>query len=181
MATNHVTLARPYARAAFAEAGEDRRAWSALLEMLGAVVADAQMLRLLRDPRVDHRQLSGLLQELCGERVSDARHRRFITLLLEAGRMEYAPEIYRQFEELRRRAECTVAIRVVSAYPLEDTAQLGSLLEQRLGRRVEMTVAEDRSLLGGLCIYLGDEVIDYSIRGRLHQLADTLHVSGQNP
>ena len=181
MATNHVTLARPYARAAFAEAGKDRRAWSALLEMLGAVVADAQMLRLLRDPRVSHQQLSELLQELCGERVSDARHRRFIALLLEAGRMECAPEIHRQFEALRRRAERTVAIRIVSAYPLEDTTQLSSLLEQRLNKRVEITTTADRSLLGGLCIYLGDEVIDYSIRGRLHRLADTLDVSAQNP
>lgn len=175
---NRITLARPYARAAFKEAGEqERRSWGELLEMLGALAADSMMIRLLRDPRVGIERLSKLIRELCGARVQDERQARFIDLLLEAGRMEYAPEIERQFKELCHRAERTVMARAVSAFPLDAAGKgrITKLLEQYVGSRVELVAEEDRSLLGGLCIYMGDTVLDASVRGRLHRLADVLH------
>ena len=175
---NRVTLARPYARAVFKEASAaERQSWEELLAMLSALVADAQMARLLRDPRVGAERLATMIRELCGARVQDDRQVRYIDLLLETKRMEYAPEIYRQFKELRQRAEHKVAARAVSAYPLDTAGQgrISKLLEQYLGSRVELAVEEDRSLLGGLCIYLGDTVIDASARGRLRRLADVLH------
>lgn len=176
--TNRITLARPYARAAFKEAGEQKRqSWAELLEMLGVLAADSRMIRLLRDPRVSTEQLSWVICELCGTRVQGERQARFIHLLLEAGRMEHAPEIERQFKELCHRAERKVMARVVSAFPLDTTGKgrITKLLEQYVGNRVELTTEEDRSLLGGLCIYMGDTVLDASVRGRLHRLADVLH------
>jgi len=52
--------------------------------------------------------------------------------------------------------------------------QLAAALERRLGRKVNLRVKIDESLIGGVLVRAGDLVIDASITGRLEQLANTL-------
>ena len=54
---------------------------------------------------------------------------------------------------------------------------LTNKLEQFTGGRVELDVAVDPSLLGGLVVRVGDRLIDVSVRGRLERLRNQL-VSG---
>jgi len=48
--------------------------------------------------------------------------------------------------------------------------KLASLLEQTAGRSVRMTTVVDPSLVGGVRIQIGDEVIDGSVRSRIEDL-----------
>jgi F-type H+-transporting ATPase subunit delta len=55
--------------------------------------------------------------------------------------------------------------------------QLESLvadLERRFKRKVRPQVVEDKSLIGGVRIAVGDEVIDGSVRGKLADMASAL-------
>ena len=60
-----------------------------------------------------------------------------------------------------------------SALPVSDDHQqrIAEALEKRLGRRVELSVSTDASLIGGAVIRAGDLVIDGSVRARLEKLA----------
>ena len=58
------TIARPYARAAFASALEKRsglQKWSKMLGALGAVVSEKVVMEKLDDPRITTEDASGLL------------------------------------------------------------------------------------------------------------------------
>ena len=170
-----LTIARPYARAVFeyAQAEGALPAWSDLLALLGTVAADPAMRGVISDPRVEKARLAELLFELCAPALFDSG-RNFIKVLIEAERLEVAPEIRTLFEQFRADAGGIAKIEVVSAYPM-DGDQLNLISEsvkKRLGKAVELTAREDKSLIGGVVVHIGDAVIDGSVRGRLQQLAN---------
>ena len=65
---------------------------------------------------------------------------------------------------------------VTSAYPLSDdqVAALKQQLRQRIGRDVAVDCSVDPSLLGGLVVRIGSQMIDSSIRTRLNTLAHAM-------
>jgi len=69
-----------------------------------------------------------------------------------------------------------VEARITSAFPLEAEALAGLVadLEQRFKRRIQAVVAVDAELIGGVCVQVGDEVIDGSVRGKLASMLAAL-------
>ena len=61
---------------------------------------------------------------------------------------------------------------VTAAAPLNETqlARISGLLEKNAGRPVRVTTVVDPSLVGGVRIQIGDDVIDGSVRARLDDL-----------
>ena len=171
------TLARPYAKAAFEQArGEDKtKEWSGLLELLSVITADPLMRRVTHNPKVSADQLSGLIMELCADRLLPSG-RNFVQLLVNAGRLDVAPEIYAQFERRRLRAEGRANVEVTAAFELDDAQRnrIRELMTRRLGREVTLSATVDKSLIGGAIIRSGDSVIDASVRGRLRVLGNQL-------
>lgn len=171
------SLARPYAQAVFdlAKDSGDYESWSDALAFLAALVHDESMQDLINNPRVERTRLLELLGELCGDRVPE-KGRNLLRLMTENNRLLALPDVAAQFEVMRAEAEGTVEAQVRSAQPLSDEqkSRLSKALEKRLGRKVNLTVQEDDSLLGGAVIHAGDLVIDGSAKGRLEKLASTL-------
>ncbi|MBB3226384.1 F-type H+-transporting ATPase subunit delta [Luteibacter sp. Sphag1AF] len=171
-----LTLARPYARAAFevAHASGSLADWSRALGFAAAVAADVRVAGLINDPRVLPAQLVALhLPEGMG---NDAPFARFLEELAENGRLHLMPEIAALFDELKLESESTMKVRVTSALDL-DAAQTESLrasLKRRFKREIELDTHVDAALLGGVVIDTGEQVIDGSARGRLQRLASAL-------
>lgn len=171
---NPTTLARPYARAAFAAARDDEALaeWNERLQTASAIVADETIDRLTRDPRVDDEQVLKLFTEVGGERF-DERFVNFLRVLLKYDRVRLLPDITAQFEHLRQQAEGRLVVEVTSASEL-DEAQRGKLVEslaKRFGREIDIDSKVDPALIGGAVIRVGDQVIDGSVRGRLGRMA----------
>lgn len=171
------TLARPYAEAVarLAKAGNGWTAWSDMLALLAAVSQDAQIAALAEHPEVTQEQLLQVLLAVCGDRLN-AEGVNLLRLLVENKRLAALPEIARLFEEMRAAEEGVLEARIVTAYELtpQQLAELVSRLEARFGRKVQATQEVDPSLIGGVIIHAGDEVLDASVRGRLAELAATL-------
>ena len=171
------TLARPYAKAAFEQAHSEDKAkeWSGLLALLAVISADPLMRRVARNPKVGAGQLSELIMELCADSLLPSG-RNFVQLLVNAGRLEVAPEIQVQFERRRLQAEGRANVEVTAAFELDDVQRnrIRELMTRRLGREVTLSTAVDNSLIGGAIIRSGDSVIDASVRGRLRVLGNQL-------
>ena len=169
-----LTLARPYARAAFNAAKDEGRvtAWSQALAFAARVAADPQVQALLKHPQLNAQQAVGLLVM----DASDATFSRFVRLLADNRRLDLLPEIAGLFEQLRAEAERVVKARVRSATSLGDAdlAAIRDGLRRRFGREVELETELDPSLIGGAVIDAGDVVIDGSIRGKLERLQSAL-------
>lgn len=171
-----LTLARPYARAAFELASEHNRLgeWAAELAFAAEVAGDSQTASLFGSPLVAAGQLASLfLPE--GEPV-DSLFGRFIGTLAENGRLRELPEIAALFEQLKREAERVLKVHVRSAVPMgaAETARLREALQRRFDRDIELEQSLDPSMLGGAVIDAGELVIDGSVRGRLARLETAL-------
>jgi F-type H+-transporting ATPase subunit delta len=69
-----------------------------------------------------------------------------------------------------------VTAKVSSAVPLtrEEQGSLAQRLEARFGEPLELRFEVQPSVLGGVVVRVGDQVIDGSIKGKLDALAHTL-------
>ena len=97
-----VTIARPYAEAAFKLAREKNQleAWSQMLRLLDLVVQDAAVAGSISDPNVNSEKLQGLILGVCGEQL-DGAGRNFVQVLEHNNRLTLLPEIRAMFEALR--------------------------------------------------------------------------------
>jgi F-type H+-transporting ATPase subunit delta len=174
---DRATVARPYARAAFAHAqgSKELAAWSKLLGSAAAAAADARVARLIGNPHVTGDELVALFADVAGKAGGEAG-RNFLRTLAENGRLALLPQIAAQFEVLRAEVEGVVDVEVVAAREIAAPQQkrLTEALTRRLGREVRLHTRIDASLLGGAIVRAGDLVIDGSLKGRLARLASAL-------
>jgi len=172
-----LTIARPYAEAAFAIAREEDRIddWAQQLALLAAIVRDERMSAIIKDPRVPEARLLELLVAVSEDRL-DAGVRRFVKVLIDADRLAVAPEIATVFERARAEAKGIAEVELVTAYEVseEQEKRIEEAIRSRLGKPVDMSKRVDAALIGGAVIRVGDSVIDASVRGRLQELAGSL-------
>jgi len=172
-----ITVARPYAQAAFefASAENALKDWSEMLSLLAAIADDAAMHELVNSPHLTETQLADLFIQVAGENLND-NCANFVRVLASNGRLLLLPEIAALFEVDRRAAEGTVQAQLVTAFPASESqqAEVIASLRKRLGREVELSCSTDAELLGGAIIRAGDLVIDGSVRGKLQRLGTAL-------
>ena len=169
-----LTLARPYARAAFALARDagTLAGWSDALGFAARVAADPQAAALLGHPRLGRDDAVALL----APNGADAAFADFLGLLFDNRRLALLPEIAGLYDELRLESERVVKAKVTSAttLPPAELESIKAALKRRFGREVEVEAAVDASLIGGAVIDAGDVVIDGSLRGKLERLQTVL-------
>ena len=171
------TIARPYAKAAFAVAREAGKLdpWSRWLATAREVVLSDEFQKLERSPGVSTEQLESLIAGICGADLDD-QGKALLRLLTENGRLDFLPEIAARFKELEAEDRNVAEVEVVSATALDERQKerLAAALRARLNREVRLTCATDPALIGGAVVRSGDMLIDGSLRGKLERLETEL-------
>ncbi len=175
------TVARPYAEAAFALAKEANALapWSLALQTLAGAVADDTVRLALADPRLDDLlKAEVLLALLEKEGPLPAGFANFVRLLIENDRIAAVGKITELFEAKRRDFEGRLHAVVTSAFALTDEqrALIQRDLQDHYGKPVDIEVAVDPELIGGVRIAVGDDVIDASVRSKLAKMAAALKI-----
>lgn len=75
--------------------------------------------------------------------------------------------------EARNRA--TAVVRVARPLDEEQTSRLRAVLAKQVGREVDLQVIVDASVLGGVRVELGDEVVEGTVAGRLKDARQRFH------
>lgn len=173
------TVARPYAEALFAAARDDKAAglsaWAELVDEMAQVAAHPAVREALADPRLDDAQR---VQVFCGLLKSTLPQsaRNFIELLVSNDRLLLLPVIAEQFVALKNRHEGTAQVDIASAFELTDAQvkDLVAALEVKFGLKLKPRVTVDPSLIGGVRVAVGDQVLDTSVQAQLARMRDTL-------
>ena len=172
-----VTIARPYAEAAFKLGLENNNLarWSDMLSLIQSVVCNEQVAARIGDPNVDAGALEGLILGTLGERL-DGHGRNLVQVLVQNQRLELVPQVRELYEALRREHEGVLEAKIISALPMSDeqVRQVLAALEKKYGRKVNAQVEIDPVLIGGARIVIGDKMIDATVRGRLDAMAAAL-------
>jgi F-type H+-transporting ATPase subunit delta len=171
---DRLTIARPYARAAFAEAraAEELEPWSQALATASQVIRDPRVATLLGNPHVTPGELAQLVSGIAGAQLG-AHGENFVRTLAANRRLAYLPEIAAQFDILKDAAQGVADVTVTSAAALNAAhqQQLAQALQKRLQRTVRLHTEVDPTLIGGAVLRSGDLVIDGSLRTRLERIA----------
>ena len=106
----------------------------------------------------------------------DSTTANFLGVLADNRRLNQLPAIIRAFRDLAARQRGEIAAEVVSAHPLsnDQVEALKAQLRTRTGRDVTLDRSVDPSLLGGLVVKIGSQMIDSSIKTRLNTLAHAM-------
>lgn len=173
-----ITLARPYARAAFEVAVADGQLqeWSTALASAAAIVTQQKIKALLASPALTAADKSAAMLDVLGE-AFHKKFANFIVALADNKRLSMLPEIRDLYRVLKADYEKSLDVSVTTAYPIDADLldKLSRALAEKLGRRVKLSSAVDQSLLGGALIRAGDTVIDGSVKGRLTKLAEAMN------
>lgn len=177
-----MTLARPYAKAAFDYAQGSQRVadWSQALSIASQVSRDPQMSQFLATPGRSPAQLTEVMMQAVGlDRTRAGDFYNLLQLMAENGRLALLPQVAFEFERLKARQVNEVPVVIETAFPLTQAQELllTSRLEKRFGSVVKPTVIVRPDLMAGVVIRAGDQVIDDSAMGRLHKLRNHLMAS----
>lgn len=172
-----LTLARPYAKAAFAYASEQGATdqWSNALQLLSAAVQDEAFSAYLSRPELTPAEQVGIFAKVLGEVQTEAVSN-FLTLLADNGRLTLLPEITIEYEQLKSQNNNTVDVVIESAFPLnqEQVQLLAQPLSKRLNSAVNVSVEVNPALIAGVVIRAGDQVIDDSALNKLEKMRTRL-------
>jgi F-type H+-transporting ATPase subunit delta len=168
--------ARRYAQAAFELASRDKTTdeWASALEAIAEFTSEADIKRVLENTRVGQ----GTKLQLIGAGLGDLPRLPFnlARLLVSKGRTNLAPDIAVAFRDLVNVERGIAHARARTAVPIDDAelATLTTRLRERTGKNVILETEVDPSLLGGIVIQIGDQLVDASTKARLQALRDNL-------
>lgn len=96
----------------------------------------------------------------------------FLELLAEKHRMPALFRIRRRFDELWAKENERLAVTVTSAIELDESLvkEIGSEIERKTGKTIDLSSKVDESIIGGLVLQVGNRVLDASISHRLDKL-----------
>ena len=154
------TIARPYAdalfKAATAGAGMDLASTADWVDELAAIAANPQLRDLADNPKVTADQVFAVVTGVARTALSDMA-KNFLRTVIDNGRLNALPEVAAQFRALVNRRNGSSDAVVFSAFPMDSSAlsEVSAALEKRFGRKLNLAVQQDESLIGGNSLLRG--------------------------
>ena len=173
------SLAGRYATALFGLARDENQidAVSRSLDTIESALAESADFRaLVSSPLIGRSEASKAVEALIPTLGLDPITSRFLGVLAANGRLGEIKSIIRLVRKLSGEHRGETVAEVTSAHPLDDrqVEALKSKLKGRLGRDVAIEATVDPSLLGGIVVRLGSQMIDASIKTKLNTLAHAM-------
>jgi F-type H+-transporting ATPase subunit delta len=181
MASNVISavVSEPYAEALMSIAqangledhfGDELRGFLWLLRESGDFEA------FLANPLVKPEAKKGVIRTLAGDGVNPLLVN-FLLVLVDRRRIMFLSSIANKYLDLLRKLRNAVLADVTSASELNED-QINTLTEKVKGMTganyVELNVKIDPSLLGGVIVKVGSQVLDASLRGQLRRISINL-------
>ena len=116
-----------------------------------------------------------MLKNILGNKISGVEMD-LIILLIENGHMMLFGEVIKRFDYLKDKDSEIIKVQITSSSRLsDDEVQRISLnIENKIQKKVEVTMETDTSIVGGIKLRVGNTLIDGSVSNRLQKMRDTL-------
>ena len=173
------TIAKRYARAFYEIAAEESRLEKYYQELgsFSVIINENKDLKdFLANPVFDQNEKKSVVESILEKTDISGITANFLKLLADKQRIVILSDIVDCYRELMDEALRTVRASVKTAFPLSDELiqKLQQGLEAQTQKKVDMTVIEEPSLLGGIVVRVGDTVYDNSIRTQLNNIRNLL-------
>ncbi len=169
------SIASRYATALF-ELYQEGVDVSADLNKVAQVVTNDDAKELLINTQITAEDRAAIVLKAAS--VASEELTRLLVLLCSRNKATLLPLIDDILEQMIRESNAQVMVGVTVAHKLDAKLadKLKDVISSGIGKKVDLNVATDASILGGLILNIGDRQIDHSVRGRLNGLKRTLSV-----
>jgi F-type H+-transporting ATPase subunit delta len=185
MPTQTDSLAKVYARSLFELAAGSSRREAVLetadeLEQIGELMRGDKALReMFASPIIDPARREASLRKVFSGRVSDLTLR-FLLVLNDKGRLSHLGAIIAAFDQLVQEAFGKVEVDVFTAAPLgaEQLRDVAARIQAALRREPVLHPYTEPSMIGGIKLRIGDQLVDGSVAAQLRRLRSELLQGG---
>ncbi len=172
-------ISKRYARAFFEIAGEEKKLeqyYNELHQFSSMMAENKDLGGFLANPIFEQDVKKNVLEKIIGKVTLSPMTVNFLKLLVDKNRIDVLPDIDTCYRLMMDEALQKTRVTVKTAFPLSADMQqyIMSNLKKLTGREAEVTVEEDKSLLGGIVIGVGDTLYDGSIKNQLNNMRNLL-------
>ena len=165
-------IARPYAAALYElsqSEGSVDAVESSLADVSKLAGESDDFRRFLRSPVISADEKSTALRAILKQVKLNTTVANFLGVVARNGRLFALPAIIRAYKALvaQGRGEATADVTSATALSATQRASLAAALKQKLGKTVTLTEHVDPSLIGGLQVKVGSQMIDSSLKTKL--------------
>ena len=145
-----------------------------LAQVARAFETSEQLLDTLRDPLIPLDRKKGVIDDVIAGRVSVVSVS-LVNLLVATGRLGDLAQVARRAIEMAAARQQAVVAEIRTAFELdaETSLRLTEKLSAVTGKKVQLDVVVDSSLIGGVVAKVGDTIYDGSVRNRLQDLRES--------
>jgi F-type H+-transporting ATPase subunit delta len=172
-------ISKRYARAFFEIAVEEKqieRYFDELRQFSSIVSQNKDLGEFLANPIFEQEAKKKVLLGIIAKLKLSGITVNFLKLLVDKKRIDVLSDIEACYRQMMDEALLKLRVTVKTAFPLSREMQdlIVSQLEKVTGKKIEVTIENDNSLLGGIVIGVGDTLYDGSIKNQLNNMRNLL-------
>ena len=116
-----------------------------------------------------------MLKNILGDKISDIVMD-LMVLLMENGHMMLFGEVVKRFDYLEDKDSEIIKVQITSSSRLSDDEvhHISLKIENKIQKKVDVTMETDTSIVGGIKLRIGNTLIDGSVSNYLQKMRDTL-------
>ncbi len=171
------SVARRYAKALAMVAGE-KGLWDELMEDLKALLPfwnTKDIMNFIHEPSLSRRERAKVVVNIAKEMGLNEMIKNFLELLALKGRLEFFPDIVREFEKVWEEERKRVRVVVRTPQKLSDRlrSRLATAVKNRTGREPIIMEVIDEELLGGITVEIEGCVYDGSAASMIKKFVES--------
>lgn len=168
-------VAAVYAKALIG-ATEKKGTTDAVIEELGSLVTDVLekfpgFESTIGSPRLSPDEKNQMIDRVFGDRASEEL-RTFMKVLCQHERLDCLREVHTEATKICNDLRNRTLVQVTTAHGLSEAEKENIIheLQVKLSCEVDLVHKVDEEIIGGIVMRVGDQVVDGSVRNRLHQM-----------
>ena len=172
-------ISKRYARAFFEIATEEKqieRYYDEINQVASIIAQNKTLSDFLANPIFEQGSKKGVVKSIIGKLQLSPMTISFLNLLVDKKRIDILNDIVTCYRQLMDDVLKKVGVNIKTAFPLSGSLKdyIISNLEKLTGKKVEVSIENDPSLLGGIVLGVGDTLYDGSIKNHLNNMRNLL-------
>lgn len=170
---NQSKIAVRYAKAFFIVAQEKKlqKAFKNDIDLVSELTKTSDFNMIMESPTVKKNQKKEVVKQLIQKKVNPLTLS-FLNMIIENKREMYLSAICRNFIEQYRKTQGIKEATITTAVKLDKqlTNKIKDIITNLFNTQVELSVKEDKNLIGGFVLRVGDQQINAGIANKLQQI-----------
>lgn len=146
-----------------------------LREICNLIDKDKDFQEVIKHPQISTKKKKETFTNIFKGRI-DNELLSFLLILIEKDRISYIKEKLNEMEKIHLEKMNTLKAVVITAVPMldEEKTVLKQNLEKKYNKKIIMTTEVDRSILGGVFVRVGNDVIDGTVKSKLEEMKEIM-------